>query len=61
MPFAVKQSNCNDLAITYERPFRVKGKIGRKEYELNVDSGSSLDFSMLDSVVAGRYLNASVR
>jgi hypothetical protein len=38
--------------LTYERPFRVKGKIGRKEYEFYLDSGSSLDFHFPQNVIS---------
>jgi hypothetical protein len=38
--------------LTYERPFRVKGKIGSKEYEFYLDSGSSLDFHFPRNVIS---------
>lgn len=37
--------------LTYERPFRVKGTLGDKEYEFYLDSGSSLDFHFPQSVI----------
>lgn len=37
--------------LRYERPFVVKGKIGKTEYEFHLDSGSNLDFHFPKKII----------